>query len=183
MAVAATVTFEVPDYDLAAPLTSGQAFRWREVDGHENTWENVLTGRWVRLQSNGQTITARVARPIGNWQWLRDYLQLDLDLQTIYDGFPADDPHLAAARGTCHGLRLLKQDPWETLAGFICSSNKQIVQIEQIIGEVCDRFGEPVRDNWKSFPTADRIAACTEAELRACRMGYRAKYLLSLIHI
>ena len=51
------------------------------------------------------------------------------------------------------------------------------MQIEQIIGEVCDRFGEPVRDNWKSFPTADRIATCTEAELRACRMGYRAKYL------
>ena len=178
MAAAATVTFEVPDYDLAATLTSGQSFRWREVDGHENTWENVLTGRWVRLQSNGQTITARVARPIGDWQWLRDYLQLDLELQTIYDGFPADDPHLAAARGTCHGLRLLKQDPWETLAGFICSSNKQIVQIEQIIGEVCDRFGEPVRDNWKSFPTADRIATCTEADLRACRMGYRAKYLL-----
>ena len=175
MAAAATVTFEVPDYDLAATLTSDQAFRWREVDG---AWENVLTGRWVRLQSNGQTIAARVARPIGDWQCLRDYLQLDLDLQTIYDGFPADDPHLAAARGTCHGLRLLKQDPWETLAGFICSSNKQIVQIEQIIGEVCGRFGEPVRDNWKSFPTAERIATCTEAELRACRMGYRAKYLL-----
>ncbi|MBL68986.1 MAG: hypothetical protein CMO74_11150 [Verrucomicrobiales bacterium] len=175
MAASATATFLVRDYDLAATLTSGQAFRWREVDG---AWENVLAGRWVRLASNGQTIAARVVRPIRDWQWLRDYLQVDLDLQTIYGGFPAADPHLAAARRTCHGLRLLQQDPWETLAGFICSSNKQIVQIEQIIGEVCTRFGKPARVGWHTFPTAERIAACTEAELRACRMGYRAKYLL-----
>ena len=66
---------------------------------------------------------------------------------------------------------------WETLAGFICSSNKQIVQIEQIIGEVCDRFGEPVRDTNPSPPPI-ALPPCTEAELRACRMGYRAKYLL-----
>ena len=58
------------------------------MDGHEQV-ENVITGRWVRLQSNGQTITTRYPT-IGDWQWLRDYLQLDLDLQTIYDGFPAD---------------------------------------------------------------------------------------------
>ena len=175
MAGSATATFNAPDYNLAATLTSGQAFRWRDVDG---AWENVLVGRWVRLTSDGKTITARVARPISNWQWMRDYLQLDLDIQTIYDGFPADDPHLAAARRTCLGLRLLQQDPWETLAGFICSSNKQIVQIEQIIGEVCTRFGKPAHAGWHTFPKAEWIAACTEDELLACRMGYRAKYLL-----
>ena len=174
MGSSATATFVVSDYDLAATLSSGQAFRWREVDG---TWENVLAGRWVRLTSDGKTIAARVTRPISNWQWLREYLQVDLDLQSIYDGFPSDDPHLAAARRTCGGLRLLKQDPWETLAGFICSSNKQIVQIQQIIGEVCERFGDPVRNGWYTFPTAARLASLTEADLRDCRMGYRAKYL------
>lgn len=174
MGSSATATFVVCDYDLAATLSSGQAFRWREVDG---AWENVLAGRWVRLTSDGKTIAARVARPIRNWQWMRDYLQLDLDIQTIYDGFPAGDPHLAAARRTCLGLRLLQQDPWETLAGFICSSNKQIVQIQQIIADLCDRFGEPIHEGWQTFPTAERLASLTEADLRDCRMGYRAKYL------
>lgn len=171
----ATATFAARDYDLAATLASGQSFRWREVNG---AWENVLTGRWVRLSSEAQSIKACVSHPTDDWQWLRDYLQMDLDLQAIYKGFPSDDPHLAAARESCSGLRLLKQDPWETLAGFICSSNKRIVQIEQILNEVCRRFGKPVCAGWNSFPTAARIAASNETELRACRMGYRAKYLL-----
>lgn len=40
-------TFPVRDYDLAATLTSGQAFRWKFVEG---AWEGVIGSRWVRLQ-------------------------------------------------------------------------------------------------------------------------------------
>jgi len=177
VAATRTATFPLRDYNLAATLTSGQAFRWREVDGHENTWENIIAGRWIRLSVKGKTLHAQTATLQKDWQWLTDYLQLEVNLKEILAAFPKDDPHLAAARKTCRGLRLLKQDPWETLAGFICSSNKQIVQIQQIIGELCDRFGEPIHEGWQTFPTAERLASATEADLRDCRMGYRAKYL------
>ena len=169
-----TAVFPLRDYNLAATLNSGQAFRWREENG---AWENIVAGRWVRLRVNDKTLHAQVAKPQKDWQWLTDYLQLEVNLKKILADFPKDDPHLAAAKKTCRGLRLLKQDPWETLAGFICSSNKQIVQIQQIIGELCDRYGEPAHAGWKTFPTAVRLAATTEADLRDCRMGYRAKYL------
>ena len=169
-----TAVFPLRDYDLAATLTSGQAFRWREVDG---AWENIIAGRWVRLSAKDKTLHAETAAPETDWHWLTDYLQLDIDLKKILNQFPKDDPHLAAAKKTCAGLRLLKQDPWETLAGFICSSNKRIVQIQQIIGDLCDRFGKPIHEGWQTFPTAARLASLTEADLRDCRMGYRAKYL------
>ncbi|HIG80161.1 MAG TPA: 8-oxoguanine DNA glycosylase, partial [Verrucomicrobiales bacterium] len=120
---------------------------------------------------------AETAAPQTDWHWLTDYLQLDVNLKKILSQFPKNDPHLAAAKKTCRGLRLLKQDPWETLAGFICSSNKRIVQIQQIIADLCDRFGEPIHEGWQTFPTAARLASLTEADLRDCRMGYRAKYL------
>jgi N-glycosylase/DNA lyase len=48
---------------------------------------------------------------------------------------------------------------------------------------LCERYGEPVavpeghEQAW-AFPTAKRIASCTEAELRACKMGFRAPNLL-----
>ena len=171
----ATATFVACDYNLAATLTSGQAFRWREVNG---AWENIIAGRWVRLSVKDKTLHAQTAEPQEDWQWLTDYLQFEVNLKKILSQFPKNDPHLAAAIKTCRGLRLLKQDPWETLAGFICSSNKRIVQIQQIIGELCDRFGEPIHEGWQTFPTAECLASLTEADLRACRMGYRAKYLL-----
>jgi N-glycosylase/DNA lyase len=75
---------------------------------------------------------------------------------------------------------LLKQEPWECLASFILSSTKQIVQIQQIVALLCERFGEPVpapRGNSFAFPSVERIATLTEADLRCCKMGFRAPYL------
>ncbi len=39
----------VTDYALRETLASGQAFRWRELDG---AWEGVIANRWVRLRTD-----------------------------------------------------------------------------------------------------------------------------------
>jgi N-glycosylase/DNA lyase len=171
--------FHVRDYDLAATLTSGQAFRWRWRD---ESWVGVIGNHWVRLHADEFSISATCAEPISDWSWLSNYLQLDLDLGQVLMTFPDDEP-MRAAVAACRGLRLLRQDPWECLASFILSSTKQIVQIQQIIGLLCERFGEPVPAGANygpayAFPSPARLARCTEADLRACKMGFRAPYLL-----
>ena len=176
---AAAATFNVRDYDLGATLESGQAFRWQFVDGG---WNGVVGSRWVRLRSNEFSINAEAAQPVADWRWLAEYLQIDLDLAIVIATFPDDEP-MRAAVNACRGLRLLRQDPWECLASFILSSTKQIVQIRQIVSLLCERFGEPVSAAPEyapafGFPTPDRLARATEVELRACKMGFRAPYLL-----
>ena len=171
--------FPVRDYDLAATLTSGQAFRWRLYDGW---WEGVVAGRWVRLQSRDHGIAAETAVPQDTWSWLEDYLQIHVDLNSILLSFPDDEP-MRTSVTACRGLRLLRQEPWECLAGFICSSTKQIVQIQQIIALLCERFGSPIATPSghrpvHSFPSVERVANTSEAELRACKMGFRAPNLL-----
>jgi N-glycosylase/DNA lyase len=170
----------VRDYDLAATLTSGQAFRWRFVDG---SWRGIVRRYSVALRSDEFSIVAETAEPVADWNWLTEYLQTDLDLSVVLASFPDDEPMRTAAQ-SCRGLRLLRQDPWECLASFILSSTKQIVQIQQIVALLCERFGEPIPAGAGAgpafaFPTADRLARCAEAELRACKMGFRAPYLLA----
>ena len=172
--------FAAPDYDLAATLDSGQAFRWMQCEGG---WEGVLDSKWIRLQQDGERIRAQVSAPVPDWRWLIDYLQLEIDYGKIVATFPKDEP-MQIALEACRGLRLLRQEPWECLASFILSSTKQIVQIRQIISLLCQRFGEPVAmppgaGSVFAFPTAERIAQLTEPELRACKMGFRAPYLLA----
>lgn len=171
--------FSVRDYDLAATLTSGQAFRWRE---NERAWESVVNGRWVRLRERDGGILAQTAAPTSDWTWLAHYLQTNIDLASVLLTFPDDEP-MRAAVTSCRGLRLLRQEPWECLASFILSSTKQIVQIQQIVSLLCERFGQPVlvpngHDAAFSFPTAERLAACAESDLRGCKMGFRAPNLL-----
>jgi N-glycosylase/DNA lyase len=170
--------FAVERYDLAATLTSGQAFRWRRAG---DSWDGVIGGRWVRLREEPGQIVATTAAPPGDWQWLRHYLQLDVRLEEVLATFPDDEP-MRKSLTACHGLRLLRQEPWECLASFICSSSKQIIQIQQIIALLSRRYGEalPVAEGaepaW-SFPTAARLAGVTAAELRECKLGFRAPYL------
>lgn len=170
------VFFPVRDYDLAATVTSGQAFRWVFRDG---AWEGVIAEHWVQLREG---IHARAGVPVRDWSWLRDYLQVDVDLDAILLSFPDDEPMRESVLA-CRGLRLLRQDPWECLASFILSSTKQIVQIQQIIALLCERLGKPLlvpagHPPVFSFPTAERLAACAEPDLRACKMGFRAPNLL-----
>jgi len=168
------------NYDLAATLASGQAFRWRFVDGG---WEGVVAGRWVRLRQEAGRIRAEAAEPVGDWAWLRHYLQLDVNIGKIFETFPQDEPMQSSVQ-SCAGLRLLRQEPWECLASFICSSTKQIVQIQQIIALLCRRFGDPVavpegHEPVHSFPSFGRMAGLAESDLRECKLGFRAPYLLN----
>lgn len=181
-----TVRFPVSDYDLAATLGSGQVFRWQEWDG---AWEGILGGQWFRLRQikagNGGGhdvgVEADAVAPVPDWQLLRRFLRLDDNLTAIRSTFPGDEPMQTAVQA-CPGLRLLRQEPWECLASFILSSTKRIVQIQQCVALLCERFGEPVavppgRPAAFQFPSAEALAAAGDSELRACRLGFRAPYL------
>ena len=187
-------------YDLDATFSCGQAFRWQK---RGDAWEAVIHGRWVRLRQTGScfaeaavlgapaSLPARsclsnppqgmAALPDSDWRWLSDYLRLDDDFAAILATFPDDAP-MRAAMKHCPGLRLLRQEPWECLASFILSSTKQVAQIQQCVQLLCERFGDAVPAPVESgkqfaFPGAARLARATEAELRECKMGFRAKYL------
>ncbi len=175
-----SILLPVRDYDLAATLNSGQVFRWRQED---DFWIGVIGRYWVWLSQVENGIFAETAEPVKDWNWLCDFLQTKIKLESILKTFPDDEP-MRDAVTACRGLRVLRQDPWECLASFILSSTKQIVQIRQIVALLCGRFGEPVsvppnESPAFAFPTPEKIARATEAKLRACKMGFRAPHLLA----
>ena len=174
-----TISFRVSDYDLSATLGCGQCFRWKQEG---DAWVGIVGGHWVRLRAHDDLIQAETASPVKDWNWLETYLQIGIDLDAVLASFPDDEP-LRLAKISCRGLRLLRQDPWETLASFICSSTKQIVQIQQIIVLLCERFGgrietPPGFPAAFAFPSVEKIASLTERDLRDCKMGFRAPNLL-----
>jgi N-glycosylase/DNA lyase len=158
------------------------------------SWTGIVGNHFVLLTQTHDGIRAKTAAPVADWQWLRDFLQTETDLATVLKTFPDDEP-MQRAVAACRGLRVLRQEPWECLASFILSSTKQIVQIRQIIALLCERFGEPIncgsvepaarpdsatgRTLQFAFPLPQRLAAATEAELRVCKMGFRAPHLLA----
>jgi N-glycosylase/DNA lyase len=171
------------DFDLEKTLNSGQVFHWeRAGDGFVGT----IGERAVYIEQCAEFLKVRDGKPPSPTRWPRvlprvvmRYFALDHSLAEICDSFPKD-PVMNAARGFCRGLRIIRQPKWECLATFICSSMKQVAHIRQISLALRKRFGEQhtICDQLVySFPPAHRLAQASEKELRACKLGYRAKNL------
>ena len=162
-----------PDFDLAMTLDSGQVFHW-EKSGHG--FVGTIGERAVYVEQGRNSLLSSC-----NEQLVGHYFALDHPLAEICASFP-NDLTMNAARKFCRGLRIIRQPKWECLATFICSSMKQVAHIRQISKKLRERFGDTrdIRDSVvHTFPSAERIAASLEKELRKCALGYRAKNLLA----
>jgi N-glycosylase/DNA lyase len=171
------------DFDLEKTLNCGQVFHWEKVEsgfigaiGERALYIEQRLG-FLHLRDGGAPSPPHGARELT--KTIARYFALDHPLAEICDSFPKD-PIMNAARGSCVGLRIIRQPKWECLATFICSSMKQVAHICQISLALRKRFGEPRSIGNRcvySFPTAQRVAQASEKKLRECKLGYRAKSL------
>lgn len=165
--------------DLQATLESGQAFRWRRDQG----WYWGVIGRhaYALCQVEGGLLfrtsapSTAESRPVG----IHAFLRLDDDLEAICRDMAVDQPLSEAVARHC-GLRLLRQDPWECLASFICSSASNIPRISRNLSSVAEAYGESLTLEghrlWR-FPEAGRLAEAGEKALLGLGLGFRAGYL------
>ena len=162
-----------PDFDLEATLGCGQVFHWvREGAG----WLGAVGDAALYLEQRG----GRVFVSAGGEKIAAQYLALDHPLAEIRATFP-DDPAMAEAARFCGGMRIVRQPAWECVATFITSSMKQVAHIAQISHTLRRRFGARLEWNGRelfAYPTPEALARLTEADLRACALGFRAKNLL-----
>ncbi|KAI9449902.1 DNA glycosylase [Lactarius psammicola] len=149
---------------LAAVLKCGQSFRWSiyplnaalpSDPSHE--YRLCLHDRIVCLRQSPDTLFYRSVFPdtsvppevvstrnAETLLWLKDYFQLDVDLVKLYCEWAERDPVFAKLRTRFEGIRMLRQDPWENLISFICSSNNNITRITKMVKSLCTQYSPPL---------------------------------------
>lgn len=169
------VALDIKNYDLDATLDSGQCFRWEKIA--PQTWQGVAYRRLLRVTyGSGKLVLEGAGQEEAERIWAPYF-----DLSRNYDGVKkilSQDSVLLKAIAFAPGLRVLKQEPWETLCSFIISQNNNIPRIKGIIRRLCESFGEPIEGGVYGFPSPERIALLNENDLAPLRSGFRAKYIL-----
>jgi len=176
---------EVRDFSATQIFESGQCFRFsREPDGSytgvvRGCFANILYDNeedritiWSDYMPKSDTLRIKF--------W-RDYLDLDRDYRDIKRVLSDRVQVMEKAIQAGSGLRVLNQDPWETLISFIVSQNSNIPKIRYSIEAICSMYGEKLgrfedRDLY-AFPTIKALAAASIEDLDACRLGYRTQYI------
>lgn len=166
--------------NLTHTLTCGQAFRWRlDADG------------WWAAPVRGHVIRIRQAEPGFLWETLpgepdqaliRDYFRLDGDINAIYAHLSRSDPHVAELVERFSGLRLVRQDPTETILSFVCSTANSVPRIAAAIEELSARYGRFVAEvggrRHYAFPEVSALAHADPDDLaRVASLGWRGPNL------
>jgi N-glycosylase/DNA lyase len=201
-------------------LRCGQSFRWRK--SKDDVWSCALHGRLVSLRQDRTHLHYRVLYPRTHSApltppastpsadgdsgpeddteaLLHHYLNLGPNLPELYEQWSAADPNFKKKAPRFAGVRILRQDAWEALVGFICSSNNNIARISQMarapwivirapadmqtqMERLCVHYGSLVgyvdATPFYDMPAPGALAhPKVESHLRELGFGYRAKYL------
>lgn len=164
------------NFDIKQTFLCGQCFRWTEAE--ENIFHGIAHGRYLRIrqETDGVTLLDINEKDISLWE---DYFDLSTDYTALIDRF-SSDPTLSAACKSSYGIRILRQEPFETLISFIISQNNNIPRISGIIGRLCEGFGEKL-DGGYAFPSAESLKGVAPEELAPLRAGFRARYICDAV--
>lgn len=114
---------------------------------------------------------------------ITNYFRLDINLNDLYKNWSKSDQNFAKVSEKLRGIRILRQNPMETVFSFICSSNNNITRISKMIDNLCQKYGQELYESEEfgtvySFPTIQRLAAEeVESELKSLGFGYRSKFI------
>ncbi|KIV90189.1 hypothetical protein PV10_07520 [Exophiala mesophila] len=199
------------DLCLATTLRCGQSFRWRQCEDkswactlrgrivqlsqdsaqvkYRSIWPSSLDAPPTPPSSAPSTISDQQDEKTliqdghdDTGDLLRHYLNLEPDLSSLYAQWSAADANFKKKAPKFTGVRILRQDAWEALIGFICSSNNNIIRISQMVDKLCTHYGRYIATlegrAYHDFPepmalTGDKV----EGHLRELGFGYRAKYI------
>jgi len=79
-----------------------------------------------------------------------------------------------------YGLRVLYQDPLETIFSFMLSQNNTVLNVSRCIERICKKSEKILLDNGLSyypFPSIKILAKLTIKDYEEMKCGYRARYL------
>jgi N-glycosylase/DNA lyase len=170
-----TARIRIPNFSLKHTLECGQFFRFTKV---LESYIVHSSDRIFNLWQKGDFLFYEgVEEP-----FLVQFLRLNEDLNSILKEIDRD-PMIHQAISKYRGMRLIRQDPWECLFSFLCSSAKAVSHIRCIIEHVCRSSGEKVA--WGNyfgyrFPKPQSIR--NPLQLESARAGFRTNYLVNVSH-
>ena len=164
----------VEPLDLAATFDCGQTFRWKPDTG--NSFMGIVAGKIIIASKQNNELVLKGASLSEADFWIK-YFALDIDYTSLQNKLKSD-AILRKCVDFSPGIRVLRQEFFETLITFIISQNNNIPRIRGIVERLCANFGEPVKGRYaqtglNAFPAAERLAECSDIELAPLRAGYR----------
>lgn len=158
----------------------GQCFRWNKS---ERGYIGVAFKKVIEVVQEGNDVLLLNSSLDDFYKIWEDYFDLKRDYTLIKDTLSVD-PILKESVEFGSGIRILNQEPFETLMSFIISANNQIPRIKSIIERLSLNYGDKVtyeNRDYYTFPTPEQLSVASIEDLRNLGLGFRDKYIYNTV--
>lgn len=161
-------------FSLEHTLNCGQTFGWKRI------------GKWFCDFYNNHLVLIRqddnhliYDSDVECKDFLLRTFRLDDDLEQIYQEI-SKDGIIKSSIKRFYGLRIMRQEHFRCLISYVCSANSNIPNIKRMMNNLSNRYGRSIKFKGYSvytFPTSRVLASVSLEDLKACKLGFRAKYV------
>lgn len=158
----------------------GQAFRWKKLD--EEAYRFIFRDMVLEARSVGDAI--EISGDFTDDKDILEYFDLNTDYDAIKEKLSANDAVLTKAIGFGSGMRILRQDPFETYISFIISANNQIKNIKNTIKKISHMYGEKIKnpfdeEEYYAFPSPAALSDAKAEDIKEyARAGFRSERIV-----
>ena len=158
---------------------SGECFRF--IQKEENKFEVIAFGKVLNLYQKEYSILFDCSENDFDEIW-KHYFDLDFNYDHIINILSKGNDNFLKSAAQCgKGIKILNQEPFETIISFIISQQMQIPRIKKSIELISEKYGNKIDDDHYAFPTIIELAKATNYELEEMKLGYRSKYITSTV--
>lgn len=170
------------NFDLKSTITCGQIFRYSVTD---DKYIIVIKDRVISLMEDGDYIIIESDNDNELEKVIIDYFDLNRDYEKIEEDILKKDKKLKDALIYSRGLKMIHQDPFETLMAFVISQNNRVPSIANSLNLIAKSYGKKVifnNEEYYLFPTIDEFKKLSVNDYRNCKVGFRDKYLYEVVN-
>ncbi len=171
---------DVDFFDVKDIFSCGQAFRaFEEEDG---SYTNVAHGKIINISNDKGNIIIKNSNIKDFYKiWVR-YFDILRDYGELRDALSFDET-LSSAMEYGKGIRILNQEPFETIITFIISANNGIDRIKKSVDMISRMYGSKIGEyrgrEYFSFPSPQELSLAKAEDLREyARVGFRDKRIV-----
>ncbi len=180
----------VGEFDIAHTVESAQPLTFfgderNDRKGITYAYKNSV----IEVAQNGGSVEYRAYGPLDAdtlRKEVRARFGLDDNMRAIYRSI-GTDAFMKSAIKKYRGMRITRNDPWETTLCFVISQFNNVKRIRGIVQRLIAAYGEEhvfsagdVKLTFRSFPTAEEISKRSVSDLMSHGAGFRAKYIKSV---
>lgn len=180
-----TIDTSLESFNLIHIFECGQCFRWEKQE--DESYIGVIKDTVLNVNIiDGKVHLKGVTLMDNIEEYLNEYFDLNTDYSKYKDKLLKVDEYLERSINFGYGIRILKQDLWETIISFIISANNNIPRIKKIINAISKEFGNKVifeNKEYYTFPSVEQLSKASVQDLRNLGLGFRDKRVFNTTQI